>query len=338
MRMKQKQVMIGLFLFGCGACFSIDPEVNPRITARVSDRIVVFSEPVFNSNQIVINSNQGLVLIDTGFSPAYASKLRVAAQTEFGEKEFVYVINTHHHWDHIQGNQLFPEATIVAHENCSAAMIKQAARMSIPEMPGRPMLEGVRPSDGRLPPPPPSHILIDGADNFSVTPPSISFSDRMTIRVGELTLDLIYYGAGHTNNDILVYIREEQVLAVGDLFYKNSLPQIGGQVEPDVQRWLLVLKRMLEAEPTICHVVPGHNELFDHDEFVAYYRYINDLWHGILEQVEKQKTLPEILAQFDLQRWPTLSAKNMKSNREGSLHDGNVKAMWQYVVKGKGDK
>lgn len=42
--------------------------------------------------------------------------LCVRLYPEFGRSDFAYVINTHFHFDHLDGNQVFPEAEVVAHE------------------------------------------------------------------------------------------------------------------------------------------------------------------------------------------------------------------------------
>ena len=84
---------------------------------KLSDRILVLTSdtPTFN-NVTAINTDRGVVIVDTSPSPAVARQLRTLIETEFGTDNVAYTINTHHHWDHFFGNQVFADSTIIAHE------------------------------------------------------------------------------------------------------------------------------------------------------------------------------------------------------------------------------
>jgi len=56
---------------------------------------------------IAINAKKGIVVIDAGISNSLTAKYRKIIEKEFNRKDFANLINTHSHWDHTGGNQVF---------------------------------------------------------------------------------------------------------------------------------------------------------------------------------------------------------------------------------------
>ena len=86
-----------------------------RLTERVWVCQIQYAEQKPKGFFPVIVSRDGLVVVDTPMFPSEARAMRAAIIDELGRSDFLYLINTHHHWDHTMGNQFFREATIVGH-------------------------------------------------------------------------------------------------------------------------------------------------------------------------------------------------------------------------------
>jgi len=305
--------------------FSNPAEFSITLT-RISRRTVVVSSPYFDTNQLAVCSDKGIILVDTGISPEYGQAVRDTLEHIFHTERFIYVINTHHHWDHVQGNQVFPDAAIIGHYNCRGAMLKQMP-MPITE----PAIQ--KETQGELPPPPPSHILIPGKNGYVVTPPDIAFKDRLEINAGGIRISVLYYGRCHTDNDIIVSFPGEHIVATGDLFYQNTLPPFGNRKNLGVMQWTQALNTVFKEQRVPFCVVPGHGALFTDSGLRLYMDYIERLWKGIGNDVQNRISLESIQKKWRLSdAFPALRNKDAESSTGKSRHRGNVEILWQQHV------
>lgn len=106
------------------------------------------------------------------------------------EKPVKWLINTHSDGDHVNGNEFFTQdVTIISHENCRKEFFH-------PDRNGSP-----------------SRWLDEKLLPFI---PEITFNERMQLHMGEKTVELYYFGIGHTTGDIVVYFPEEKTAFIGD--------------------------------------------------------------------------------------------------------------------------
>lgn len=263
---------------------------------RVSDRVLVFTElSPWESNHVVIVGADGLVLVDPGHTALMGRLIREAVADELGRDRFAYVIDTHGHWGHTWGNAGFPEALVIGHEQASRTI--EADRVNLE---GR--AEFIR---GQLVQ---TQLRLDGLDaaseeardvrierdhfdriarglgesGFTVQPPRLTFSDRLSLDLGDLTLEMSFLGRGHSQSDIVVLIPEEKVLLMGCFFLERGpLPVFGTQTVLDPDRWLEVLDLVLENEAGLEHVVLGQHTVWPRDRLVVMRDYMAGLWSEV---------------------------------------------------------
>jgi glyoxylase-like metal-dependent hydrolase (beta-lactamase superfamily II)/ketosteroid isomerase-like protein len=296
------------------------------------------------TNVVVLASRRGLVVIDTGVLPSRAEALRSAIAKEFNRTDFAYVINTHPHFDHVDGNRAFSETPIVAHQNSIRQMrqwygspagidaflrtrsewktelearLKKEAAGSLDEARAR---EQMAENDA----------LMDDFRNgrFSLSLPGLTFNDRLTLRLDDLTLNLIYFGRAHTESDILVHVPELRLLLVGDLFFKTWLPSFQGPPS-DVTRWFQVLESLPAAEGAVETVVDGHSKPMTGDSFRAQVAYLKDVWDGVAAARREEATLAATKEKFPFEKkYPDLAG--LTRLWEGQdLHAANIEAAWR---------
>lgn len=309
-------------LFLIASPLSADAEL-PITVERLSDRVIVLSEDTLVSNVVAVAAKKGIVVMDTSGSPLTAKRIRKLIEKEFKRSDFAYVINMHGHWKHAFGNQVFSDAVIIGHKACEADMRSDAQRLPL-------YVESMRRSpEARKEGSPLKRILDDVSENLVLTPPDLTFADRMTLDLGDLTVRLIFFGRSHTESDIFVQVPEEGLLHVGDAFLDQAwLPIFHHQPTLDVPRWLEVLERVIAEKPK--HVLLAHLGPSSLERLVLWRDYIRDLWDGVqaarkegldLEGVQKRLPLDERI----------LYLEEMGHARQAimNFHDTCVRGFWR---------
>ena len=100
----------------------------------------------------------------------------------------------------------------------------------------------------------------DRADEFAevkVTPPDRTFTTKHRLDLGDRTVELEYLGLGHTDNDIVVWVADTQVVFAGDLLEEGGPPYFGDAFP---MSWPDTLSHFESRLPEI--IVPGHGNVF----------------------------------------------------------------------------
>jgi len=181
------------------------------------------------------------------------------------------VINTHGHWDHFWGNQVFEEASIMGHKDmlkdCAGDEKKVPIFKFLHNSKGvQNLLSGVMTAvfKQNLPTGKKAKFIVSlGEKDFDLTGVVPKKPDTLLENTTVLDLDgtevhLIHLGAIHSSSDLIVWIPSEKVLFAGDIFADCSIPMSidGGK------RWIKVMDYILdELQPEV--IVPGHGEVYD---------------------------------------------------------------------------
>jgi cyclase len=157
---------------------------------------------------------------------AYASAIAATGATDLR-----YIVATHHHGDHTHGNSVFENATVIAHENTTAALARRGISGNDPLF---------TPFDVGL---------------VDVVLPGITYATSMTLVVGEHRCEIRHPAvAAHTGDDSYVWLDNEGVLFAGDLLFNGVTPlMMGGSVQGSMSILLDDLAT-LDAQT----VIPGH--------------------------------------------------------------------------------
>ena len=303
---------LSLFVFNTFAQTELD---NPIRIQRLSDRVLVLTEDSPMENIVVaLASKNGLVVVDATGSPYTASLMRKAIEKEFDRNDFAYLINTHHHWDHAWGNQTFAEAVIVGHELCvsqlqpgsvDASGMVSRSKETIADL--NTQLKNLDPNSAEakdlcLRISFHERICKGLSTGFTPVPPTKTFSDHMSLDLGDLTFKLYYFGRAHSGSDILIQVPEEGLLLTGDLFLDIGwLPLFAGMTELDIPRWIEVLSTVLDGEDKVTHVIPGHRQIWSREKLALWRDYIVSLWQGVQSAKAEGLNLEAVITRFPLE-------------------------------------
>ncbi len=312
---------------------------------RVSERVLVVKSGVVYTDQIIaLATKKGLVVIDTGKSPTLTEKYRKVIEREFGRNDFAYLINTHFHFDHTSGNQIFPEAMIISHDTSPERMrqfdqgrlnfvaqrrtvIKQWENQLKALEPDSEGAQRFRDLIGS------AEIMCDDLENkYVLTLPTLTFNDRMTLDMGDLSFNLIYFGEGlHTGDDIIIHCPEEKLLFTGDLFYKGSM-FIAFSSNFDAPRWMSVMNEVLEDKDAVEWVYDCHNGRMSR-EFITLWRdYLVGLWNDLSAAKEEGLNLEAVQDRFSYEnKYSFISKSGIEPEQLKREHANNVKYVWMRI-------
>ena len=307
--------------FNCHISTNATEESVPITVQQMSDRVIVlrvgdkapFGDIIVN-NVVAVNTQRGILLIDTGYYPQSAKTMRNLIQELFGRDDFAYVINTHWHWDHINGNQAFADVPIIGHKNIIPAIqiFEQGLEFFLKQRQGRvnawkEVLQQAEPGSEQAVRArgwayAHEHFLSEYRQGFTVVYPSITFNDRLILNMGDLTANMVHFPSLHSDNDIIIHIPEEKLLVAGDLFYYHQLPGIRHSSVGHIQKWVEIFKSLLDDTDDMATVVPGHQNLMTAKDLKKMRDYIQTLWEKVSELREQGLSLNEIQNRLELEK------------------------------------
>jgi cyclase len=193
----------------------------------------------YAANAGIIVGKNGIVVVDTLISAKQAQRF-ITDIRKISCKPILYVINTHYHLDHTFGNAEFAKigAIIVAQANCRENMIKN----------GEVTLKNFK-EYGLTP---------EQMEGTAINYPTLTFTDRMSIDLGDESVDLIYVAPSHTTGNILVRIPDKKVLFTGDILFTDFHPYMA---DGDIPGWIRNLDYIETLD--VDRIVPGHGPLSD---------------------------------------------------------------------------
>lgn len=181
---------------------------------------------------LIVGTREAL-LVDTGSSPEQGAAVRRAAERAAGVPLGAVAV-THWHYDHLFGLAAFADLDSYGHESLPAWLTRPEGRDQARRL---------------------------GVDPAVLVPPSRAFSLAVTRDLGGRRVELVHFGRGHTDGDIVVIVPDAGVIFAGDLLEEAGDPDFG----PDchLKEWPSAIDGILGllAEDTV--VVPGHGAPVD---------------------------------------------------------------------------
>lgn len=261
-------------IFACILFFTLDANCQeqntPPITVeKISDRLFQLVGGRGANSGMYIGEKE-VVLIDSKMDQESVEGIFTAVEG-FTNNPVIYLINTHSDGDHVNGNEFMHEnIVIIAHENCRQEFF----------LPGR---------DGA-----PSKWEDEKLQRFV---PQITFSDRMQLHLENYTIEMYYFGVGHTTGDIVVYFPEEKTAFIGDQVFFERAQLIhshkGGNSFEHVKTTELMLET-LDAE----YFCSGHSGIKSREDIKQQLDKMKKMQQKIKTLISEGRSLEEIQTEF----------------------------------------
>ncbi|HEV8273796.1 MAG TPA: MBL fold metallo-hydrolase [Chitinophagaceae bacterium] len=235
-------------------------------TTKVSDSIYMLEGS--GGNIGVLIGNDGIIMVDDQYAPL-SEKIKNAIAT-FSNKPIKFVINTHYHEDHADGNKKFGAegAILVAHENTRK-------RLS-----GTQSIEAFKVEQKAYP--------------YEVLP-KITFSESVTFNMNGETVQVYYVKNAHTDGDAIIYFNKSNVLHAGDVFVRYGLPFIDQKNGGSIDGMIRGADQILKIINDDTKIIPGHGQLSNKKDLVEYKKMLQTVRNRVSAGMKAGKTMEQII-------------------------------------------
>jgi cyclase len=231
-------------------------------TTKVTENVYMLQGRGGNIGAVV--GMDGILIVDDDYK-AVSGKL-AAALKELGSEKPRFILNTHWHGDHTEGNDFFgKDSTIVAHVNVRRRLLDP------------PVIFGMKT------PPYAPHAL-----------PLVTYTESMSLHLNGEEIRLVHYPSGHTDGDSVVFFKNANVVHLGDHFFVGKFPFVDVDSGGSVQGLINNVATLIKQIPADAKLIPGHGPLATLDDLKTYHQAVVETSNLIQAEMKKGKSVDEI--------------------------------------------
>ncbi|MCR9106575.1 MAG: MBL fold metallo-hydrolase [Gammaproteobacteria bacterium] len=213
----------------------------------------------------------GVLLVDNDYAdlgPAYEKAIAELSQSELAPG---FIINTHWHSDHAGNNEYwgYRGSIMVAHNNVRQRM------STTQEMPALGMT--VEPS----------------AD---IALPLVTFADSIALHFNGNDIEVQHYPNGHTDGDSVVFYSNDNVVHMGDLFFKDRFPFVDLGSSGSVSGYIANVSAVLARVDAQTIIVPGHGSIANRADLERYLDMLKTTTAQVYASLDSGQSVDAIVA------------------------------------------
>lgn len=230
-------------------------------------------------NIAVSTGDDGTLIVDDQF-PQLMPKIKQAIG-KLGSDTVDFVVNTHWHFDHADGNMaLGKDGAWIVSQAKSRDMMLNDHLINFGPMAVEQKAY-------------PAHAVSD-----------ITFDDSMQFYLNGQRIDLMHVGAAHTNGDAVVIFRGDNAVHMGDVFNNAGYPFIDADNGGDIAGMIQFCQQVHDTIDDDTVVIPGHGQLTDRARLARYIEVLTTIQHRVQTLIDDGSTLESIIearptAEFD---------------------------------------
>jgi cyclase len=264
------------------------------------------------SNSAVVVNDEDVLVVDPGVTPAAARSLVEDLKT-ITSKPIKYVVDTHAHFDHAFGNQVFgTDVTLIGHAMARRRLmgqmgnvLQQQTYLSNVIVPLAPRIAQLKEQLAAEKDPHQRTVLgrqlgvqqafSDAQKEIRPTPPNTTLSSDLTLHRGRREIQIRHLGRGHTDGDVVVFLPQERIVITGDMI--TSALSFPGDAYMD--EWPATLARIAALD--FDTVLGGHGVVFKgKDHFRNMGAYWTDFYQQALSFQKQGVPAEEAARRIDL--------------------------------------
>ncbi|GAC1633868.1 MAG: MBL fold metallo-hydrolase [Candidatus Acidiferrum sp.] len=266
-----------IFTMLAAACFCTLTAAQQPDFSKVEIKVTKVSGNIYmlegeGGNIAASVGEDGIVIVDDEFAPL-ADKIQAALKNlGITDKPVRFVINTHYHGDHADGNSLFANAgsTVIAQDNVRKRLISG----------------GVAGNGGSM--------KMEAKPAEKAALPIITFEHDVTVHLNGEDIRALHFPAGHTDGDAIIFFPKNNVVHMGDDFVRYGFPFIDVASGGSVQGMIDGVEKAIAQLPADVKVIPGHGALSNLDDVRAYIKMLKDTTAAVQKAINAHKTVEQM--------------------------------------------
>jgi cyclase len=292
-----------LFLFAAPTLAAADElfELKPVVPGVYA--AIAKEQYKVNCNAAVIMLDESVLVVDTHSKPSAARALIAQIKT-LTDKPVRYVVNTHFHWDHYQGNQAYVGVWPAGVEIISSEVTRESIEhRGIPRIKHETLavpkeIEKLQADLAKAPDEKQkaqieenlrqAQAYLAELKTMQVTLPSLTFDRSLILHQKSRTIEVLWLGKAHTDGDVVVYLPKEKFIATGDMLH-GWVPFMGDGYPYD---WIKTLENAERLD--FDYALGGHGDVMNgKGTFDLWREYLSDLLAMTADAYAQGATLAE---------------------------------------------
>ena len=269
---------------------TIDKDLEPfrkrenDIKNNLTEEIVKINDSFFMIKPIggvagnigVFISENGLVLVDDQWE--IIEDLIIETINSISKKDVSFIINTHFHHDHVDGNKAFGKKgiPIVSHENARKRLMRKSTLYP-------------NPKNGFI-------MVQDKYPNYAL--PSTVFNSTMKIYVDDEEIQLLNFGPGHTDGDTIVFFKKNNVIHAGDSFVTYGYPFVDLNDGGSFKGFINILSQIIAISNGQTKIIPGHGPVCDINDVITLKNILQEHYEITEKGFTKGLSVEQIMAEI----------------------------------------
>ncbi len=231
-------------------------------------------------NIAALSGPDGVLLVDTEFAPL-AERIKAALKGAGATQPVRFVIDTHYHYDHTDGNAAFARdgATVIGQANLRTRLAS-----------------GGTAGNG-------GSISIDFAPAEAAALPALTYENEITLYLDQEVVRVHHYPNAHTDGDSVVFFTSAHVVHMGDIFVRYGFPFIDVQAGGSVRGMIAACEDVLRTAPADSRIVPGHGAVASLADLREYTQMLTETSARVSSALAAGKTLEQMKQAKLLAAW-----------------------------------
>ncbi|MBO6514379.1 MAG: MBL fold metallo-hydrolase [Phycisphaerales bacterium] len=248
-------------------------------------------------NALIHITDNAVVMIDTKY-PHFAGAMKAdAATVSKSDAPEITLINTHHHGDHTAGNAIIIPTAVAsyAHKNAIPRIQSQLDTFKTTGSAASERIKGFSDSKALADLAKQAASKAESWTNEDITPKNPIDTQTTDLTIDGSNITLHHFGAGHTDNDLVVHFKDDNLIHTGDLVFNGLHPYFDPPAGVTALGWLLALNSTYNLCDESTTVVPGHGEPSDRTIIANQMNYITSIITNVQAEIKKDTPKEDIL-------------------------------------------